>query len=104
MQWPEEYKQRRLVNWAQSQGIQVIADASFGNAAFEKFPPGTEHLENLMKHPMITVKIKRMKTNLDINNVKLDDQDLKSIDKLEANARFNDFFKNTYGFDFSVFA
>ncbi|CEP10423.1 hypothetical protein [Parasitella parasitica] len=126
-------QQRRLVNWAQSQGIQVIAYASFGNAVFEKFPPGTEHLENLMKHPVIvsiakkhkadvgqvllawavnydvivipkTVKIERMKTNLDIHNIKLDDQDLKSIAKLEANARFNDFFENTYGFDFPVFA
>jgi D-xylose reductase len=126
-------QQRRLVNWAKSQGIQVIAYASFGNAVFEKFPPGTEHLENLMKHPVIvniaekhkrdvgqillawavhyevivipkTIKVERMKSNLDIDHIKLDDDDLQKIAKLEANARFNDFFDSTYGFDLPLFA
>lgn len=126
-------QQRRLVNWAKSQGIHVIAYASFGNAVFEKFPPGTEHLENLMKHPVIvniakkhkrdvgqillawavhhevivipkTVKVERMKSNLDIDHIKLDDDDLQKIAKLEANARFNDFFDSTYGFDLPLFA
>lgn len=126
-------QQRRLVNWAQSQGIQVIAYASFGNAVFTKFPPGTEHLDNLMKHPVIvsiaekhkrdvgqvllawavhhnvivipkTVNVDRMKSNLDIDNIKLDDEDLQKIAKLEANARFNDFFDGTYGFNFPLFA
>ncbi|GAN05122.1 D-xylose reductase [Mucor ambiguus] len=126
-------QQRRLVNWAQSQGIQVIAYASFGNAVFTNVPPGTEHLENLMKHPVIvsiaeknkrdvgqillawavhhnvivipkTVNVDRMKSNLDIDGIKLDDEDLQKIAKLEANARFNDFFDSTYGFDFPLFA
>ncbi|KAL9538373.1 hypothetical protein MBANPS3_010984, partial [Mucor bainieri] len=46
-------QQRRLIQWVRSQGIQVIAYASFGNAVFEALPPGTEHLENLMEHPII---------------------------------------------------
>lgn len=126
-------QQRRLVNWAKSQGIQVIAYASFGNAVFKRFPPGTEHLENLMKHPVIvsiaekhkrdvgqillawavhyeiivipkTVKVERMKSNLDIDHIQLDDDDLQKIAKLEANTRFNDLFDSTYGFDLPLFA
>lgn len=125
-------QQKRLIKWVRSQGIQVIAYASFGNAVFEAVPPGTEHLENLMKHPVIaniaekhnlstgqvllawavshqvvvipkTVNVNRMKSNLDIDHVKLDDEDQQKIDDLEANARFNDFYVNNYGFEFPLF-
>ncbi|KAL9544624.1 hypothetical protein PS6_008674 [Mucor atramentarius] len=125
-------QQRRLVQWIRSQGIQVIAYASFGNAVFDAVPPGTEHLENLMKHPVIvdiakkhqlntgqvllawavghqvvvipkTVNVERMKSNLDIDHIKLDDDDLQKIDSLEANARFNDFYVGNYGFEFPLF-
>lgn len=125
-------QQRRLIKWAQSQGIQVIAYASFGNTVFSNFPPGTDHLQNLMKHPTIvsiaekhkrnagqillawavrhdaivipkTVSVERMKTNLDIDHIKLDDEDLQKINGLEANTRFNDIYENTYGFDLPIF-
>lgn len=125
-------QQTRLVKWIQSQGIKVIAYASFGNAVFENLPPGTEHLENLMKNPVIvsiakkhqrdvgqillawavqhevivipkTVSVERMKSNLDIHHIELDEDDLQKIAKLDANARFNDFFENTHGTDFPIF-
>ncbi|KAI8643825.1 xylose reductase [Parasitella parasitica] len=125
-------QQSRLIHWVRSQGIQVIAYASFGNAVFEHVPPGTEHLENLMKNPVIvsiadkhqrntgqillawavqheivvipkTVNIDRMKSNLDIDHIELDKDDLEKIAKLEANARFNDFFESNYGFNLPLF-
>ncbi|KAF1803763.1 hypothetical protein FB192DRAFT_1369603, partial [Mucor lusitanicus] len=80
-----------------------MAHASFGNAVFEAVPPGTEHLENLMEHPIIvdiaekhkistgqvllawavshqvvviskSINVNRIKSNLDIiNHINLDD-------------------------------
>lgn len=126
------FQQTRLVKWVQSQGIRIIAYASFGNAVFETVPPGTEHLENLMKNPVIlsiakkhqrdagqillawavqhevivipkTVNVERMKNNLDVDNIELDEDDLQEIAKLEANARFNDLLENTHGIDFPIF-
>ncbi|GAN01222.1 D-xylose reductase [Mucor ambiguus] len=125
-------QQRRLIKWVRSQGVQVIAYASFGNAVFEAVPQGTEHLKNLLEHPVIvdiaekyqlstgqvllvwaishqvvvipkTVNVSRMKSNLDINHIRLDDDDQQKIDALEANARFNDFYANNYGFDFPIY-
>ncbi|CEP13270.1 hypothetical protein [Parasitella parasitica] len=125
-------QQSRLIHWVRSQGIQVIAYASFGNAVFEQVPQGTQHLENLMKNPIIvsiaekhhrnsgqillawavqhevivipkTVNIDRMKSNLAIDHIQLDEDDLEKISQLDANARFNDFFENTYGFNLPLF-
>lgn len=126
-------QQRRLIEWVRSQGIQVIAYASFGNAVFESLPPGTEHFQNLLEHPVIvdiaekhqlntgqvllawavnhqvavipkTANVSRMKSNLDTNHIKLDDEDQQKIDALEANARFNNFYVgNLYGFEFPIF-
>lgn len=50
-----------------------------------------------------TVSVERMKTNLDIDHIKLDDEDLQKINGLEANTRFNDIYENTYGFDLPIF-
>ncbi|CEP20050.1 hypothetical protein [Parasitella parasitica] len=106
-------QQRRLVNWAQLQDIKTFgkldeASSNCKHCYKTQVNVGQVLLAWAVNYDVIvipkTVKIERMKTNLDIHNIKLDDQDLKSIPKLEANARFNDFFENTYGFDFPVFA
>lgn len=47
-------QQKRLVEWAKAQDIQVIAYASFGAAVFDELPPGTGHLQSLLSHPVIT--------------------------------------------------
>ncbi|KAI9487352.1 MAG: 4-dihydromethyltrisporate dehydrogenase [Benjaminiella poitrasii] len=125
-------QQKRLIDWAKKEEMQVIAYASFGSTAFSGLPKHLEHLPNLMEHPVInkiaekhslnsgqvllawavqreiivipkTVNEERMKINLETFNVKLDEQDLKDIAGLEAHARFNDFFEENYGFDFPIF-
>lgn len=124
--------QERLVTWVKSQGIEVIAYASFGNTVFNQVPPATAYLPSLLTHPTVTkiaqkhgrnggqvlltfatqqniivipksVQENRMKTNLDLFSYKLDEDDLKDLKALNANARFNDFFQNTYGFDLPLF-
>lgn len=125
-------QQKRLIDWVKSQDIQIIAYASFGNVAFDDVPPHIAHLKNLFEHPVITkiaekhglnagqvllawaaqqdivvipksVNVARMKTNLDIFSKKLDQEDFEQIKTLNENARFNDFFPNTYGFDLPLF-
>ncbi|KAI7898115.1 4-dihydromethyl-trisporate dehydrogenase [Cokeromyces recurvatus] len=125
-------QQKRLIDWVKQEGIQVIAYASFGSAAFEETPRHLKHLPNLMDHPVIqkiankyklnpgqillawatqreiivipkTVNEDRMEINLKAPQIKLDEQDFKDIAELEAHARFNDFFEENYGFDFPAF-
>ncbi|KAI7889537.1 4-dihydromethyltrisporate dehydrogenase [Mucor mucedo] len=124
--------QERLITWVKSQGIEVIAYASFGNTVFEEVPPTTAHLPNLLTHPTVTkiaqkhgrnngqvlltfatqqnivvipksIQESRMKSNLDLFSYKLDADDIKELKALNANARFNDFLPNTYGFDLPIF-
>lgn len=124
--------QDRLVAWVKAQGIEIIAYASFGNTAFDAVPPSTAHLENLLTHPTVkkiaekhkrnggqvlltfstqqniivipkSVQESRMKSNLDLFSFKLDEQDIDDLKALNANARFNDFFPNTFGFEFPLF-
>lgn len=124
--------QDRLITWAKAQGIEVIAYASFGNTAFDKVPPATAHLQNLLTHPTVTkiaekhgrnggqvllafatqqniivipksIQEARMKSNLDLFSYKLDEEDIDQLKALNANARFNDFFPNNYGFDLPIF-
>ncbi|KAG2216014.1 hypothetical protein INT46_007074 [Mucor plumbeus] len=96
-------------------------------------PPGTEHLESLMKNPIIlsiakkhhrdvsqmnltwavqnevimipkNTNIDRMKSNFKINHIELDEDGLQKIAKLELNdVYFNGFFENTYSIDFHIF-
>lgn len=126
-------QQRRLVDWARAQGIEIIAYASFGNAVFDKVPNSTAHLPNLLTHPVLkkiaekhgrntgqvalkfsaqnnivvipkSVQVERMKTNLDIFSFELDKEDLKELEELEANARFNDLTVENYGFELPLWA
>ncbi|KAI8064322.1 4-dihydromethyltrisporate dehydrogenase [Gilbertella persicaria] len=125
-------QQRRLINWAKKQDLHIIAYASFGNSVFDNVPKYLEHLPKLLEHPVIkkvaekhqrnpgqialtwatqrgitvipkSAQVERMKTNLDVLSYKLDDEDFEAINDLEANGRFNDFFENTYGFEFPLF-
>lgn len=125
-------QQKRLIKWTKEQDIHIIAYASFGNVVFDKVPPHLAHLDKLLSHPVITkiakkhnlnpgqvalgwavqqeyivipksVNEDRMKSNLDVFDVKLDEEDFKEIANLESNGRFNDFYAETYGFDYPAF-
>ncbi|CAO3702919.1 unnamed protein product [Rhizopus stolonifer] len=126
-------QQRRLVKWAASQEIHTIAYASFGPSVFDNLVPNkVKHLQSLFEHPVIkeiakkhnhgagevllrwavqnnvvvipkSVNVSRMKTNLDLFSFELDQDDMKAIEDLESNSRFNDFVEETYGEDFPIF-
>ncbi|KAI8888412.1 xylose reductase [Backusella circina FSU 941] len=112
-------QQKRLVDWVRSKDIHIIAYASFGPAVFSKIPDKVRHLQSLLTHPVVeeiakkhsigsgqvmlrwaaqrdvvvipkSVKVERMKSNLDLFSFKLDDQDMKELSRLDENARFND--------------
>ncbi|KAG2207146.1 hypothetical protein INT47_012199 [Mucor saturninus] len=124
--------QERLVNWVKSQGIEIIAYASFGNTVFDAVPPATAHVPSLMTHPTVakiaqkhnrnngqillsfaaqqniivipkSVQESRMKTNLDLFSYKLDADDIEQLKSLNINARFNDLVPNTFGLELPIF-
>ncbi|KAI7894794.1 4-dihydromethyltrisporate dehydrogenase [Mucor mucedo] len=124
--------QERLITWVKSQGIDIIAYASFGNTVFDEVPPATAHLPILMTQPTVkeiaqkhnrnngqillsfaaqqniivipkSAQESRMKTNLDLFSFKLDADDIKQLKALNVHARFSDPVPNTYGFDLPIF-
>ncbi|KAI8886648.1 4-dihydromethyltrisporate dehydrogenase [Backusella circina FSU 941] len=125
-------QQRRLVDWIRKQDIHTIAYASFGPTAFSVVPEKIAHFPSLLKHPVAekiaekhsisagqvvlkwavqhevvvipkSVNVERMKTNLDLYSFTLDEEDMKAMDDLEANARFNDLNLAAYGFELPMF-
>jgi D-xylose reductase len=125
-------QQRRLVEWVKKQDIHFIAYASFGPTAFSKVPENIAHFPSLLKHPVAekiaekhsisaaqvvlkwavqhevvvipkSVNVQRMKTNLDLYSFTLDQEDMKAMDDLEANARFNQLTIDAYGFELPMF-
>ncbi|OAD08399.1 hypothetical protein MUCCIDRAFT_105366 [Mucor lusitanicus CBS 277.49] len=89
-----------------------MAHASFGNAVFEAVPPGTEHLENLMEHPIIVdiAEKHKISTGQVLLAWAVSHQVVvisKSINQrsndLEANARFNNFYVGNWVLDFPLY-
>jgi D-xylose reductase len=125
-------QQKRLVDWVRKQDIQVVAYASFGPTVFTNISDDIAHLPSLLNHPVVqdiskkhntstgqvvlkwavqhdivvipkSVSVERMKTNIDLFSFTLDEEDLKAMNNLEANARFNDISVESYGFELPIF-
>ncbi|KAI8991263.1 4-dihydromethyltrisporate dehydrogenase [Mycotypha africana] len=125
-------QQKRLVKWAKKENIHVIAYASLGNMVYDEVPENLKNVPKLMEHETVTkiakkhnrnpgqillrwavqqkitvvpksVKESRMKSNLDVFCFELDDEDMKDLESLNINARFNDLVENMYGFELPIF-
>jgi D-xylose reductase len=122
--------QERLVKWVQEQGIQVTAYSSFGPTSYVDLSESGKSYQSLLandnvksiadKHNITTGQVllryaldrniavipksvheERMKGNLDILNIKLDQQDNDILSGLKTNQRFND--PMLFGFGLPLF-
>lgn len=122
--------QERLVKWVKQQGIQVTAYSSFGPTSYVNLSAGGKDYQSLLQHDTVksvadkhnvsagqillhwaveqeiavipkSVHEERMKSNLDILNIKFDEEDRKTLASLKTNQRFND--PMIYGFGLPLF-
>ncbi|OBZ87623.1 4-dihydromethyl-trisporate dehydrogenase [Choanephora cucurbitarum] len=122
--------QERLVKWVKDQGIQVTAYSSFGPTSYVNLSDSGKDYQSLLEHDQVksignkhnvsagqvllrwaldreiavipkSVNVDRMKSNFDILNIKLDEQDNKALDDLRSNQRFND--PMIFGFGIPLF-
>ncbi|KAI8880515.1 xylose reductase [Backusella circina FSU 941] len=125
-------QQKRLVDWVRKQDIHVVAYASFGPTVFTNIPSDLVNLPSLLHHPTVekiakkhaistgqivlkwavqhnvvvipkSVNVERMKANIDLFSFTLDEEDLKAMNDLETNGRFNDFSVECHGFELPIF-
>jgi D-xylose reductase len=110
----------------------LVAYASFGPTVFTNTSDNMAHLPSLLDHPVVeevakkhnvsngqivlkwavqhdvvvipkSVNVKRMLVNKDLFSFTLDQEDLKSLNGLETNTRFNDVSVEGYGFELPIF-
>jgi D-xylose reductase len=122
--------QERLTKWVQSQGIHITAYSSFGPTSYANLSETGKYNQSLLEHPTVqsvadkhsvstaqillrwaldrefavipkSVNEGRMKSNLDLLNIKLDAEDNKTLDSLKTNQRFND--PMIFGFGLPLF-
>ncbi|KAI7860167.1 xylose reductase [Circinella umbellata] len=124
-------QQKRLVEWVQKQGIAVTAYSSFGPASFIQLTDDGKTAEPLLGHSVIkaiaekhgkstaqvllrwsldrnvavipkSMNVERTKSNLDIFDFTLAEEDLAAIAKLELGLRFNN--PDSYGFELPLWS
>ncbi|KAI9262327.1 NADP-dependent oxidoreductase domain-containing protein [Phascolomyces articulosus] len=125
-------QQKRLVQWVQSQGIQVTAYSSMGSTAYDDFSVQGKALIGLLEHDTIkkiaqkhekstgqvllrwsierpvavipkSAIVERMKSNRDLFTWSLDDEDRKLISNMDLHFRFNELTDELCGFDCPIF-
>ncbi|KAL0083558.1 xylose reductase [Phycomyces blakesleeanus] len=124
-------QQTRLVEWVQSQGINITAYSSFGPASFIQLTEDGKSAQPLLEHEVIksiakkhgktagqvllrwsldrnvavipkSMHVERMQSNRDITSWSLDSEDHKQIKTIDRGLRFNNM--DSYGFNLPLFA